>query len=200
MSEMEESIAGEKSRGTDAHDKSHDVQVYPGARRLWAGWSPLGGKDDREADLDVTQALSSRFGTTYTRLAVRVLDTVIRALETSGRKVTEADVTHHVLLRDDHLLDAVLNRWLVANHDEQENWEHELKSNISQKDPRRVTAMAAIYRKLVDNGNKPYELADWLILVSEIPRDDYAMVATVAADILAFFGGDARLARSHPAA
>ncbi|MFP3637630.1 hypothetical protein [Paraburkholderia sp. SIMBA_054] len=181
MNSVADRIADKGAEHSTAATLQHGAS-YPGARRLWSDVAEFDGMSDRL----VLDALRSTFDASRAPLALRLLDVVVRGLDTLNREATPGVIRHHVLLRSDHFLYAVLAQWMVRNHERQETWDKDLANHLAPKDPRGVVAAAALYRDLVNKGAEPDELADWIVLLLEIPRDKYVTIAAIAAEILAY--------------
>jgi conjugal transfer pilus assembly protein TraD len=126
----------------------------------------------------------------FAGFAWKTLSTIMRGMVADGQRPSIKTVKRYAQLGVDSLLESVLAKWMILNHENGAGWDSDLKGHMSQKDPRRIVGMIALYRAMTDKGTLPDEVIDSLIAMVEHSKEHYSKMIQVLEPILEMLGSD----------
>jgi hypothetical protein len=132
----------------------------------------------------------------FTAFAWSTLNTIMRGMVADGQIPDTRTAKHYAQLGVDSLLESVLTKWMLANHENRADWAGDLRSHMNLKDPRRIVGMVALYRSMTDKRTardkaiEPDEVVDSLIATFRHPKEHYATMIQGLEPILEMVGSD----------
>ncbi|MBN3761051.1 conjugative transfer system coupling protein TraD [Burkholderia sp. Ac-20365] len=126
----------------------------------------------------------------FKSFAWKTLYTIMRGMVAAGQRPNIQSVKRYAQLGVETLLDTVIGIWMPKNHKGGHKWDEDVKSHMSQKDPREIVAKIALYKKLTIETGAKDEVIDSLIAMVEHSKEHYSKMIQVLEPILEMLGSD----------